>query len=74
MGSWFPYCGASGGQETSLIQITFVDPPRPDSFISLFIHLMSPYSVAGTVVGSKHTAVKKANPGAPPWSPKFILW
>ena len=66
MDSWFPYCGASGGgQETSLIQRTFVDPPRPDSFISLFIRLVSPYSVARTVVGSEHTAVKKANPGAP---------
>ena len=75
MGSWFPYCGASSaGRETTLIQRTFVGPPRPDSFISLFICLVSTCSVPRTTVGSKCTAVKKASLGTRQSSPKFILW
>lgn len=75
MGSWFPYCGASSsGRETRLIQRTFVDPPRPDSFILLFICLLSTCGVPGTTVGSKRTAVKKVSLGTPQSSPKFILW
>ena len=42
---------------------TFLELPTPDSFISLLIHLVSTSSVPGTVLGSEHIAVKKADVG-----------